>query len=177
MSLGSDGGRFVRLWRCCLCHWKSRPQEGGGIAQAWATWPEGALAPNGTMNCRSTEYPRWRHRQWGQQQFCSVFKLDKYAMFSFVMTSGLASDSDKFKIIITLHRELKFWDTGPYKLSFFAILAKIYCPHLVTLGTNGLILNIGMWTIVYYYYYYYTGTCVKAVLITYKHVYIKPSLP
>ena len=30
------------------------------------------------------------------------FKLDKYAMFSFAMTSGLASDSDKFKIIITL---------------------------------------------------------------------------
>ena len=25
------------------------------------------------------------------------FKLDKYAMFSFAMTSGLASDSDKFK--------------------------------------------------------------------------------
>ena len=25
------------------------PQEGGEIAQAWATWPEGASAPNGTV--------------------------------------------------------------------------------------------------------------------------------
>ena len=34
------------------------------------------------------------------------------------MTSGLASDSDKFKIIITLRRAQKFGDslrTGPYK--------------------------------------------------------------
>ena len=36
-------------------------------------------------------------------------------MFSFAMTSGLASDSDKFKIIITLCRAQKFGDTGPYK--------------------------------------------------------------
>ena len=42
-------------------------------------------------------------------------KLDKYAMFSFAMSSGLASDSDKFKIIITLRRAQKFGDTGPYK--------------------------------------------------------------
>ena len=31
------------------------------------------------------------------------------------MTSGLASDSDKFKIIITLRRAQKFGDSGPYK--------------------------------------------------------------
>jgi hypothetical protein len=31
------------------------------------------------------------------------------------MTSGLAIDSDKFKIIITLHRAQKFEDTGHYK--------------------------------------------------------------
>ena len=29
-------------------------QEGGGIAQVWATWPGGASAPNGTVMCRST---------------------------------------------------------------------------------------------------------------------------
>ena len=34
-------------------------------------------------------------------------------MFSFAMTSGLASVSDKFKIIITLRRAQKFGDTGP----------------------------------------------------------------
>ena len=39
----------------------------------------------------------------------------KYAMFSFAMTSGLASDSDKFKIIITLRRAQKFEAKGPYK--------------------------------------------------------------
>ena len=56
-------------------------------------------------------------------------------MFSFAMTSGLASDSDKFKIIITLRRAQKFGDTGPYKnfdfllthycMTFFAISAEI----------------------------------------------------
>ena len=34
-------------------------------------------------------------------------------IFSSAMTSSLASDSDKFKIIITLHRAQKFGDTGP----------------------------------------------------------------
>ena len=34
--------------------------------------------------------------------FARFFKLDKYAMLSFAMTSGLASDFDKFEIIITL---------------------------------------------------------------------------
>ena len=36
-------------------------------------------------------------------------------MFSFAMTSGLASVFDKFKIIITLRRAQKFGDTGPCK--------------------------------------------------------------
>ena len=36
-------------------------------------------------------------------------------MLSFVITSGLASDSDKFKIIITMRRAQKFRDSGPYK--------------------------------------------------------------
>ena len=40
-------------------------------------------------------------------------------MFSFVMTSGLASDSDKFKIIITLRRAQKFGDMRPYKNFIF----------------------------------------------------------
>ena len=42
---------------CCRGHWESRPQEGGGIAQAWATWPEGASAPNGTMMCHGHGVP------------------------------------------------------------------------------------------------------------------------
>ena len=38
----------------------------------------------------------------------AVLLGDKYAMLSFAMTSGLASDFDKFKIIITLRRAQKF---------------------------------------------------------------------
>ena len=50
-------------------------------------------------------------------------------MFSFAMTSGLASDSDKFKIIITLRRAQKFWDTGPYKnFDFFCLT--VYCRRV-----------------------------------------------
>ena len=44
-------------------------------------------------------------------------------MFSFTMTSGLASDSDKFKIIITLRQAQNFGDTGPYQnFAFFVNL-------------------------------------------------------
>ena len=51
---GSSGGRFDRLWRCCLLSVPLGEQASGRkwIAQAWATWPEGASAPNGTMMCR-----------------------------------------------------------------------------------------------------------------------------
>ena len=43
-------------------------------------------------------------------------------MFSFAMTSGLASDSDQFKIIITLRRAQTFGDSGPYEnFDFFCI--------------------------------------------------------
>ena len=51
-------------------------------------------------------------------------------MFSFAMTSGLASDSDKFKIIITLCWAQKFGDTGPYKnlvFSFNPLVPEVFC--------------------------------------------------
>ena len=59
MSLGraEDASFVAGVVVCCRCHWESRPQEGGGIAQAWATWPEGASAPNGTMMCRGHGVP------------------------------------------------------------------------------------------------------------------------
>ena len=60
---------------CCQCHWESRPQEGGGIAQVWAPWSEDALALNGTAMCWGYGVWRWRHRQWGRQQFCCFFNL------------------------------------------------------------------------------------------------------
>ena len=52
-------------------------------------------------------------------------------MFSFAITSGLASDSDKFKIIITLRRVQKIGDSGPYKnVDFFLynpLMTKVFC--------------------------------------------------
>ena len=69
---------------------ESRPQEGGGIAQAWATWSEGASAPNGTVMCRGHGVPEMVTPADGDtEQFCWFFKLDKYAMFSFAMTRRL----------------------------------------------------------------------------------------
>ena len=47
----------------------------------------------------------------------------------YAMTSGLASDSDKFKIIITLRRAQKF-DSGPYKNFDFLynpLMTKVFC--------------------------------------------------
>ena len=48
-------------------------------------------------------------------------------MFSFALTSGLASDSDKFKIIKTLHRAQTFRDTGPYKNLICCLLSGFVC--------------------------------------------------
>ena len=53
----ADDALFVSGVVCCRCHWESRAQEGCGIAQAWATWPEGASAPkwyNDVPGARST---------------------------------------------------------------------------------------------------------------------------
>ena len=62
-------------------------------------------------------------------------------MFSFAMTSGLASDSDKFKIIITLRRAQKFGDTGPYKnfdFLFNRLLVAIFLTEgFFTMFPNG----------------------------------------
>ena len=51
-------------------------------------------------------------------------------MFSFAMTSGLASDSDKFKIIITLRGVQKIGDSGPNKNFDFLynpLMTKVFC--------------------------------------------------
>ena len=100
---------------------ESRHQERGGIAQTWATWPEGASAPNGPMMCRGHGVPEMVTPARRTTSVSLVFfKLDKYVMLSFAMTSGLASDSDKFKIIITLRRVQKNWRLGTqYKFRFF----------------------------------------------------------
>ena len=68
---------------------ESRPQEGGGIAQAWATWPEGASAPNGTGDVPGHGVPEMVTPAMRTTAVLLGFlKLDKYAMFSFAMTSG-----------------------------------------------------------------------------------------
>ena len=51
-------------------------------------------------------------------------------MFSFAMTSGLASESDEFKIIITLRRAQKVGDSGPYEKFRFLynpLMIKVFC--------------------------------------------------
>ena len=69
--------------------------------------------PRGPKVLRHDDVPEARSTRDGDtgnednSSFARFFKLDKYAMFSFAMTSGLASDSDKFKIIITLRRAQK----------------------------------------------------------------------
>ena len=122
MSLGSGGGRFVRLWRCLL----SVPLGEQASGRRW--WDCSGLG-HVARRCFGTkwydEVPGARSTRDGDTgnedniSFARFFKLDKYAMFSFAMTSGLASDSDKFKIIITLRRAQKFGDTGPYKNFIF----------------------------------------------------------
>ena len=87
---------------------------------AWITWSEGASAPNGTVKIRGHGVPKMvTPASRTTAVLLGFFKLDKYAMFSFATTSGLASDSDKFKIITTRRRAQKFGDTRPYKNLFF----------------------------------------------------------
>ena len=101
-------------WSMLFSHPAIPHQEGGGIAQAWGRVARrcfGTKWYDDVPGARST-----RDGDTGNEDnssFARFFKLDKYAMFSFAMTSGLASDSDKFKIIITLRRAQKFGDTGP----------------------------------------------------------------
>ena len=71
-------------------------------------------------------------------KFARFFKLDKYAMFSFAMTCGLASDSDKLKIIITLRGAQKFRDTGSYK-NLICCLLSVPLEELVSRRWVGLL--------------------------------------
>ena len=67
-------------------------------------------------------------------------------MLSFAMTSGLASDFDKFKIIITLRRAQKVWDTGPYKNSIFCSvrLSLALLSVVGAIGRAGLRKEVGL---------------------------------
>ena len=121
---GSGGGRFVRRWRCCLLSVPLGEQASG---RRWDCSGLGHVA----RRCFGTKWyddvPGARSTRDGDtgnednSSFARFFKLDKYAMFSFAMTSGLASDSDKFKITITLRRAQKIRDTGPHKNFIFPI--------------------------------------------------------
>ena len=112
MSLGSGGGRSVCLWRCCLLSVPLTEQASG---RRWDCSGLGHVA----RRCLGTKMVQrcagstgvTRDGDTGNEDnssFARFFKLDKYAMLSFAMTSGLASDFDKFKIIITLRRAQKF---------------------------------------------------------------------
>ena len=144
MLLGSGGGRFVRLWRCCLLSVPLGEQASG---RKWDCSGLGHVVRrcfitkwyDDVSGARST-----RDGDTGNEDnssFARFFKLDKYAMFSFAMTSGLASDSDKFKIIITLRRAQKFGDTGPYKNLDFLFnrlpAAIFFAKRFFTMFPNG----------------------------------------
>ena len=100
---------------CNRCHRESRPQERGGIAQAWATWPEGASAQLGTMMYRGHGVPEKVSPAMRTTAVWSVFQTCKYAMYSLEMLSGMANDSDMLKIFITLCQAQKVGDTEPHK--------------------------------------------------------------
>ena len=109
MLLGSGGGCFIRLWHCCLL---SVPLEEQASGRRWDCSDLGHVA----RRCFGTKWyddvPGARSTRDGDT---GNEGNSSYAMFSFAMTSGLASVSDKFKIIIMLRRSQKFEDTGPYK--------------------------------------------------------------
>ena len=54
-------------------------------------------------------------------------------MFSFAMTSALASESDKFEIIITLRKALKKESKGHIKISFSCITLSDKFKIIITL--------------------------------------------
>ena len=143
MSLGSGGGRFVRLWRCCLLSVPLGEQASG---RRWDCSGLGHVA----RRCFGTKWyddvPGARSTRDGDtgnednSSFARFFKLDKYAMFSFAMTSGLASDSDKFKIIITLRRAQKFlWRLASLALASLALLSVVGA-----IGRAGLRKEVGL---------------------------------
>ena len=124
MSLVSGGGRFVRLWRFRLLLVPLGEQASG---RRWDCSGLGHVA----RRCFGTKWygdvPGARSTRDGDtgnednSSFARFFKLDKYAMFSFAMTSALTSDSDEFKIIKTLRRAQKFGDMGLHKNFVFLI--------------------------------------------------------
>ena len=66
-------------------------------------------------------------------------------MFSFAMTSGLASVFDKFKIIITRRRGQKFWDTGPY--TNFDFLSNPIVPEVFAIQPKSSVRYKGRWAL------------------------------
>ena len=121
-------------------NWESRPQEAGGIAQALSTWPKGASAPNGTVKWRGHGVGT-RDGDTGNEDdssFAGFLNLAKIRHVQFCHDMA----ADKFKIIITLHRDQKMEINDHIKISFscinlyciekFAILAEIPCYQLMT---------------------------------------------
>ena len=131
MLLGSGGGRPIRLWRCCLLSVPLGEQASG---RRWDCSGLGHVARRCFGIKWYDDVPGARSTRDGDtgnednSSFARFFKLDKYAMFSFAMTSGLASDSDKFKIIITLRRAQKIGDSGPYNNNIS--YNSVFCRHI-----------------------------------------------
>ena len=80
--------------------------------------PEGASASNGTVICREYGVPDTGYED--DSSFTRFLNLTN-VMFSFIMTSVLASYSDKFKIIITLRWAQNFLVREPIKIVIFSL--------------------------------------------------------
>ena len=123
MLLGLGGGRFICLWHCRLLSEPLGEQTSGrcdclglGYVARWCfgtKWysdvPGHGVPEMVTSAMRTTVVLLIFFN------LTISFAILPVLQISFAMTSGLASDSDKFKIIITLCWAQKFGDTRPYK--------------------------------------------------------------
>ena len=91
-----------------------------GLLRPEPRGPKGASARKGTVMCRVHAVPEMVKPAMRTTAVWLGFS-NLTNMFSFAMTSGLASESDEFKIIITLRRAQKVGDSGPYKNFDFCI--------------------------------------------------------
>ena len=123
-GLASDSDKFKIITTLCRAQKfrDTRPYKNLFFLKKkpWTTWPEGASAPSCTVKVRGHEVPEMVRPASRTTAVLLDFPLDKYSMFSFAMTSGLASDSDKFGIVTTLRRAQKFGDTRPCENLFFS---------------------------------------------------------
>ena len=114
MSLVSDGGRFVRLWRCRLLsvpleeHASGKRWDGSGMGHVarkcfGTIWYSDVPGAPGTRNGDTdTE---------DNSSFAAFLNLTNKLCVLYAWTSGFGSDFDMFRVLKSLRRPQKFEDT------------------------------------------------------------------